>query len=53
MPKHISSFGGLNNLVLGKVKSCYPLIKKDSVDKGFLNSINVNDVSEDKKISDS
>lgn len=52
MPKHSSPFRGLKNLQLGKAKSCYPLIKKNSVDTGFLNSINPNDPSEDRKISD-
>jgi hypothetical protein len=42
MQKHSSPFRGVKNLYLAKAKSCYPLIKKNSVDKGFLNSINTN-----------
>lgn len=44
MPKHSNPFNGLKTLSLSKAKSCYPLMKKNSVDKGFLNSLNSNDI---------
>ena len=48
MPKHISPLKNMKSVEL-KVKSCYSLIKKNSVDKEFLNSIKVNESEEQKR----
>ena len=48
MSKHSSPFRNMKSVEL-KVKSCYSLIKKNSVDKEFLNSINANESEEQKR----